>query len=437
MKKTLSILSLLTFGLGSQLSAQGIWTGSTISTITSGKVGIGTGTSTPEGKLSINETQSLVGFAGNDYTGKSLVIKNTNGIGNAEFNIMEVHNRPATMPEANYSLIYWLSNKGNVGIKSLATGGSNKMVVSNTAGQLINMPLPTLNLSGSTLSISGGNSVTLPSGSGDNLGNHTASANLNMNSKDINNLYGIQFQYGGRISSSGSGGIDIQLVPSSNGDIYVSGGDINVNGGSVYATSFHSTSDIRLKNNVTSIDKKSNRIMELNPIKYNFKKGIDEKINDEKIHFGFSAQEVQKIFPNLVNEKKGYLRVNYIEFIPLLLQQIQDQNERIEALEETIRNKSSVKLTDELGTSIQNSTLGQNVPNPFDKETTISYNIKQNFNTAFIGVYDLNGKQIKRIPINKSKSEIIIPANIFVAGTYIYSLVVDGKLVESKKMIVI
>jgi hypothetical protein len=41
-------------------------------------------------------------------------------------------------------------------------------------------PLPSLSLSGQTLSSGGGNSVTLPAAPGDNLGNHLATQNLNL-----------------------------------------------------------------------------------------------------------------------------------------------------------------------------------------------------------------------------------------------------------------
>jgi hypothetical protein len=38
-----------------------------------------------------------------------------------------------------------------------------------------------------------------------------------------------------------------------------------------------------------------------------------------KVHFGFIAQDVQPIFPNLVYQKdNGLLGVNYPEFIPLI-----------------------------------------------------------------------------------------------------------------------
>lgn len=428
MKKNLLALSVIITGFGIQVSGQGVWTGTTVPTTTTAKTGIGT--TTPEAKLTIKETQSQ--FTDGTFTGKSLLIENTSGIGGAEFNVMEVHNRPLTLPESNFSLIYWLSNKGNLGLKSLATGGANKMVTSNSLGILGTTPMPTLSLSGSTLSISGGNSVTLPSGSsGDNLGNHIATNNLTMSNKDIGQIHSLYFNYGGAIE--GNGGM---TITAGNGQVVINS-QVSVLG-SVTANNFFTSSDLRLKENITTISSESKPLLGLAPITYSFKKNIEGFNFDNKKHFGLSAQEVQKVYPDLVEEQNGYLKVNYIEMIPLLLQEIKEQNNRIEALEEIIQNISSTKSQkgiEGISQKLEISSLSQNVPNPFDKETIIRFNIKQSFNNAFIGVYDLSGKQIKKIPISQSQSEITIPANSFVAGTYIYSLVVDGKIIDSKRMI--
>ncbi|GAB3833427.1 hypothetical protein [Hymenobacter jeollabukensis] len=61
----------------------------------------------------------------------------------------------------------------------------------------------TLNVSGQSLSISGGNSVTLPSGA-DNLGNHTATANVRLNNNWLSNDGGTE---GLRIDNTGNVGV--------------------------------------------------------------------------------------------------------------------------------------------------------------------------------------------------------------------------------------
>jgi hypothetical protein len=60
-----------------------------------------------------------------------------------------------------------------------------------------------------------------------------------------------------------------------------------------------------------------------------------------------------------------------------------------------------------------------------------------NVSNSFIGVYYLTGKQIATFPINGNGSSAIkITSENLAAGIYIYSIVADGKIVDSKRMIV-
>ena len=50
------------------------------------------------------------------------------------------------------------------------------------------------------------------------------------------------------------------------------------------------------------------------------------------------AQDVQKLFPELVTEGgDGYLSINYVELIPLLIQAVQDLSEEVEELKAQIK----------------------------------------------------------------------------------------------------
>lgn len=63
-----------------------------------------------------------------------------------------------------------------------------------------------------------------------------------------------------------------------------------------------------------------------------------------KSHYGLSAQELQTIYPDLVTEgQDGYLAVNYVELIPILIQSIQDLKRELDELrnERLDRNNSS------------------------------------------------------------------------------------------------
>lgn len=77
------------------------------------------------------------------------------------------------------------------------------------------------------------------------------------------------------------------------------------------------------------------------------------KYKDEK-HFGFIAQEVKNIFPELVSSFRNskYLGINYIGFIPILVQAIKELNEHKLLLEKKIKEleKRIMKIE---GTSLE------------------------------------------------------------------------------------
>ena len=56
-----------------------------------------------------------------------------------------------------------------------------------------------------------------------------------------------------------------------------------------------------------------------------------------KIHYGFIAQDLERIYPELVNgEKDGeqLQSVNYTGLIPILIKEIQDLKDRVKILED-------------------------------------------------------------------------------------------------------
>jgi len=90
----------------------------------------------------------------------------------------------------------------------------------------------------------------------------------------------------------------------------------------IVAQDFTLLSDKRLKKNIKNINY-PNKIFELNAKNY---KWIDSNKNDS----GFIAQEVKELFPELVNEdKNGILSVNYIKFVPLIVEIVKKQNQEI------------------------------------------------------------------------------------------------------------
>ena len=90
-------------------------------------------------------------------------------------------------------------------------------------------------------------------------------------------------------------------------------------------------SDGRVKENFSVLSNVLAGIKSLNAMNYNY---IFDK--EKKAEIGFIAQDVEKLFPELVNQMDGYLGVNYSGFSVLAIKAIQEQQEIIEKQQSVI-----------------------------------------------------------------------------------------------------
>ena len=232
-------------------------------------------------------------------------------------------------------------------------------------------------------------------------------------------------------------------------------------------------SDARLKENVQALDEslgtKGTSILEqldmLTPVSFKYKK-IEETKDEttseegreeveeipnpvmEKEHFGLIAQELQKVYPNLVYEKdNGYLAVNYVELVPVLMQAIKELKSELDEIKgnTSARKTMATETTDIDSSSLpfgegmeRGFSLSQNVPNPFTEKTDIAIYLPESVQTATLYIYDLSGKQLEQHPVTgRGETVMTIHADKMDAGMYVYSLVADKKVITTKKMIVI
>ena len=107
--------------------------------------------------------------------------------------------------------------------------------------------------------------------------------------------------------------------------------------GNVNATSYNTSSDYRIKENVTQLDSKF-VVDNLNPVTY-----LNKNLGKQDI--GLIAHELQEIYPELVNgEKDGehFQSVNYIGLIPILIKEVQELKNEIKSIKHElneIKNK--------------------------------------------------------------------------------------------------
>ncbi len=82
--------------------------------------------------------------------------------------------------------------------------------------------------------------------------------------------------------------------------------------------------------------------------------------------------------------------------------------------------------------------LSQNTPNPFNKQTTINYQIKNAASNVALEIYDIRGVKMyekTQKDVREGKYSVEINNVDFASGIYFYSLIVDGNKI-TKKMIV-
>lgn len=261
-----------------------------------------------------------------------------------------------------------------------------------------------------------------------------------------------------------SGGDDMTFYVKGDGSVYSKG-------------SLLTASDESYKDNVSLINNGLNTIKQMKGVAYRIKEQVDKSIiantfqNDTSLNAlsaqstvpieivnkikaeekrkkaGFIAQDLEVVFPEAVytlpNGKKA---IAYSEIIPLLVEAIKEQQNQIDELKQQKSNNQQTRAegevdntSDELLSDIDeklSASLYSNIPNPFKEETTISYFIPEHISQATLHIYNLQGKQIKQIAISeRGNGAVIIKGYEFTPGMYMYTLIVDGKEIDTKKMI--
>jgi len=174
------------------------------------------------------------------------------------------------------------------------------------------------------------------------------------------------------------------------------------------------------------------------------------------IHSGFIAQEVEQaamdcgykstIVSKPSNSTDPYA-LNYAEFVVPLVKAVQELSNIADSLqtqinamkgsgERTTGNNNNAPSSD-VELASKSAILYQNMPNPFGDGTIVRYFVPENSIGANIIFYDEFGTEIKNVDLpNKGvTAELNLATMNLAAGVYSYSLIVNGKLVDTKKMV--
>lgn len=247
-------------------------------------------------------------------------------------------------------------------------------------------------------------------------------------------------------------------------------GDTRVTG-TLTAGTVVTSSDYRLKENIRSLSSNDGclgKLMNMNVVEFNNKQReyeistidmeSEEGINMRKEltngkaywydedspiiknkHYGLIAQELKEIYPDLVVESQdGFLAINYLEIIPLLIRSVQELKAELDASKsgDAPIQKAQARNTDVTNMDAVVTTLYQNTPNPFTESTLIQCDVAETVVNADLYIYDMNGKQIETYPITeRGATSITIEGRSLEAGMYLYALIADGQVIDTKRMI--
>lgn len=86
--------------------------------------------------------------------------------------------------------------------------------------------------------------------------------------------------------------------------------------------------------------------------------------------------------------------------------------------------------------NIKGSLLYQNVPNPFSESTQIKYFIPKGTSNAQMMIFNMNGTTLFTYElISQGENSITIKGGELDSGMYLYSLIIEGREVDTKRMI--
>ncbi len=333
-------------------------------------------------------------------------------------------------------------------------------------------------------------------------------------------LYGSATSYGNG-PVIGVYGVANGLNPSGQNAAVFAAGDVKYTGSSSQA------SDAKLKSNVKDMEGALSKIQQLSAKTYTFKTSEYSSLHlSSGTQFGFIAQDVEKIFPELVSTTAvpapesadgnstaapiTFKGLNYVGIIPVVAQAVKEQSEIVDGhyaeltkvkseltdvktqvdgvvsqttdmkkqLDITVAENADLKnkvgtltsenvdmkkqLSDILAeidhlkniirdslqshtsgapsnpTNVVAASLGHNSPNPFNEETTVTFELPQSVKMAQLVINDVNGAEVQRITLNdRGATSVVVSVKGMRAGTYVYSLLADGALVGTDKMIVV
>ncbi|GMI16737.1 hypothetical protein TrLO_g3785, partial [Triparma laevis f. longispina] len=161
-------------------------------------------------------------------------------------------------------------------------------------------------------------------------------------------------------TSSVTGGITFDGTTSFTGALNVgattatgvyTGTGISVSG-TVTASGSALTSDRRYKKDIARLTSALDDVMKIRGVSYNWRRSeFPTYAFDNNTHYGFIAQEVEEVIPELVGtDELGMKSIRYLGFTPVLLEAMKEQQAEIEELKDLVKElkEDNIMIREEL-----------------------------------------------------------------------------------------
>jgi hypothetical protein len=223
-------------------------------------------------------------------------------------------------------------------------------------------------------------------------------------------------------------------------------------------------SDQRLKKNVSAFTDGLDVLTKVKPVWFEY--NGQASMPTDKRYVGVIAQQMKEIAPYMVGrftyqdttgKKTDYLDYDANALTYILVNAIQEQQKQMEQLKkekDALKQENETQearlarleqlLGQQLGTasdrtvpqSADAAQLWQNVPNPTNGTTVIRYRIPQQARQAQISLYALKGDLLQSFPLTqRGEGQLSLDITNLPQGVYLYRLLIDGKPVDAKKLL--
>ena len=196
-------------------------------------------------------------------------------------------------------------------------------------------------------------------------------------------------------------------------------------------------------------------IMELNVVEYNMKmpdnlaylkeEGNEDYINQWKEsnahrRIGLLPNELRTVFPQVVYDlQDGSTGICYDDLVPVLISCIQELKVQLDSRTEKIVDIMMSRSYDPTAFNAARAAIGNTLlsasPSSVGEPAKVRYLLTDEATNAYIAITDMGGRSMKKVAISPSDTDVAIESGTLGEGIFLCTLVVNGKNVDTKRLI--